>query len=118
MRVFGGPQQAATASGKPVGVIPVDANGVVDLGALEELLHGPKALVSVMLANNETGVMQPVAEIVRLAAEREPDLLVTVDNGIAAQEALERVQYEAAQARVAAAAKREADIAAAAKVRG
>jgi len=33
--------QAATASGKPVGVIPVDANGVIDLGALEELLHGP-----------------------------------------------------------------------------
>ena len=51
--------QAATASGKPVGIIPVDANGVIDLGALEELLHGPKALVSVMLANNETGVVQP-----------------------------------------------------------
>ena len=59
--------QAATASGKPVGVIPVDANGVIDLGALEELLHGPRTLVSVMLANNETGVVQPVAEVVRLA---------------------------------------------------
>ena len=59
--------QAATASGKPVGVIPVDANGVVDLGALEELLHGPKALVSVMAANNETGVVQPLADVVRLA---------------------------------------------------
>ena len=59
--------QAATASGKPVGIIPVDANGVIDLGALEELLHGPKALVSVMLANNETGVVQPANEVVRLA---------------------------------------------------
>lgn len=59
--------QAATASGKPVGIIPVDANGVIDLGALEELLHGPKALVSVMLANNETGVVQPAKEVVRLA---------------------------------------------------
>jgi cysteine desulfurase len=59
--------QAATASGKPVGVIPVDENGVIDLAALEELLHGPKALVSVMLANNETGVVQPVADVVRLA---------------------------------------------------
>ena len=59
--------QAATASGKPVGIIPVDGNGVIDLGALEELLHGPKALVSVMAANNETGVLQPVAEVVRLA---------------------------------------------------
>ena len=59
--------QAATASGKPVGVIPVDENGIIDLAALEELLHGPKALVSVMLANNETGVVQPVADVVRLA---------------------------------------------------
>lgn len=61
--------QAATASGKPVGIIPVDENGVIDLGALEELLHGPKALVSVMLANNETGVVQPIAEVVRLAQQ-------------------------------------------------
>lgn len=59
--------QAATASGKPVGVIPVDGNGVIDLAALEELLHGPKALVSVMAANNETGVVQPLADVVRLA---------------------------------------------------
>lgn len=59
--------QAATASGKPVGVVPVDGNGVIDLSALEELLHGPKALVSVMAANNETGVVQPVAEVARLA---------------------------------------------------
>lgn len=59
--------QAATATGRPVGIIPVDADGVIELGALEELLHGPKALVSVMAANNETGVVQPVADVVRLA---------------------------------------------------
>lgn len=59
--------QAAAASGRPVGIIPVDGNGVIDLGALEELLHGPRALVSVMLANNETGVLQPIADVVRLA---------------------------------------------------
>lgn len=45
-------------------VIPVDSNGVVDLSALEKMLAGgPPALVSVMLANNETGVIQPVAEV-------------------------------------------------------
>ena len=60
--------EAAKASGKTVETVPVDANGIVDLAALERMLNGPKALVSVMLANNETGVMQPVAEIVRLAA--------------------------------------------------
>ena len=45
-------------------LIPVNAAGVVDLAALEALLAADSrpALVSLMLANNETGVMQPVAE--------------------------------------------------------
>ena len=47
--------------------IPVDGNGVVDLAPLERLLAGGPALVSVMFANNETGVIQPIAEVVRLA---------------------------------------------------
>src|SRR6185312_14437196 len=47
--------------------IPVDANGVIDLSALERLLAHKPALVSVMVANNETGVIQPIAEVVRLA---------------------------------------------------
>lgn len=59
--------EAANASGRPVETIPVDGNGVVDLAALETMLKGSRALVSVMLANNETGVVQPLAEIVRLA---------------------------------------------------
>lgn len=43
--------------------IRVTPSGVVDLGALEELLgSGPPALVSIMAANNETGALQPVAE--------------------------------------------------------
>ena len=49
-------------------LIPVDRDGVVDLAALERMLAGDvPALVSVMFANNETGVIQPVAEVVRLA---------------------------------------------------
>ena len=54
--------------------IPVDGNGVVDLDALEAMLKeasaaGQKVLVSVMLANNETGVIQPVAKVALLARE-------------------------------------------------
>ncbi|HCK17651.1 MAG TPA: cysteine desulfurase [Thalassospira sp.] len=54
--------------------IPVDANGVIDLAALETMLKdasdaGQKVLVSVMLANNETGVIQPVAKVGLLARE-------------------------------------------------
>ncbi len=45
--------------------LPVDAKGVVDLTALESLVERceGQAFVSVMLANNETGVVQPIAEI-------------------------------------------------------
>ena len=48
--------------------IPVTADGVVDLTALEALLvaAGRPALISVMLANNETGVVQPIAEVAAL----------------------------------------------------
>ena len=43
--------------------IKVTGSGLVDLGHLRRLLaEGPPALVSVMLANNETGAIQPVAE--------------------------------------------------------
>lgn len=50
-------------------IIPVDSTGIVDLSALERLLaaDGRPALVSVMLANNETGVVQPLAEVAALA---------------------------------------------------
>ena len=46
--------------------IKVTASGLVDLDHLRELLRGPPALVSVMLANNETGAIQPVAEVARI----------------------------------------------------
>ncbi len=68
---------AARVSGKQVDVIPVDSQGRVDLAALEVLLKGPNVLVSVMLANNETGVVQPIADVVALA--RKAGALVHVD---------------------------------------
>ena len=50
-------------------VIPVHRSGVVDLDALEHLLARAErpALVSIMLANNETGVIQPVAAAAAIA---------------------------------------------------
>jgi cysteine desulfurase len=48
--------------------VPVDADGVVKLDALEKILAtGDVALVCLMHANNETGVIQPVAEAAVLA---------------------------------------------------
>jgi len=44
-------------------VAPVRPDGVIDLDALEALLKGaPPALVAIQAANNETGVLQPIAE--------------------------------------------------------
>jgi cysteine desulfurase len=59
--------EAARATGKLLGLIPVNGDGVVDLEALARMLPGPRALVSVMLANNETGVIQPLRDVAALA---------------------------------------------------
>ncbi len=50
--------------------IGVDSQGRLDLAALRAALRADTALVSVMLANNETGVIHPLAEVVALARER------------------------------------------------
>jgi len=59
----------AGAAGQGLDILPVDGDGRVDLTVLERLLANGagRVLVSVMFANNETGVVQPVAEIARLA---------------------------------------------------
>lgn len=54
-------------------LLPLDGEGLIDLAALDEALtrhasEGRRALVSVMAANNETGLIQPVAEVVRICA--------------------------------------------------
>jgi cysteine desulfurase len=49
--------------------IPVTAQGIVDIDALHDMIatHGAPDLICVMLANNETGVIQPIAEISKIA---------------------------------------------------
>ena len=49
--------------------IPVDGEGIVDRDALRQMLAeiDGRALVSVMLANNETGAIQPVTEVAAIA---------------------------------------------------
>lgn len=53
--------------GFEVELIGVGRDGAVDPDALDALLDDTCALVSVMAANNETGVIQPVAELARRA---------------------------------------------------
>jgi len=62
--------EALQKEGGAVAVVPVTGAGRVDVAALGERVDDTTALVSVMLANNETGVLQPVSEVAALAHER------------------------------------------------
>ncbi len=57
-------------------VVAVDADGLVDLAALAALLADGPALVAIQHANNETGVIQPIADIAALVAANRGLLLV------------------------------------------
>ena len=68
---------AARATGKIVEIIPVDDQGRVDPAVLDKMIVGPNVLVSVMLANNETGVVQPISDIISVSKAK--GALVHVD---------------------------------------
>ena len=55
--------------GCEVTYIPVDGRGQVDPGDVRRALRPSTKLITVMYANNETGVLQPVEEIAKIAAE-------------------------------------------------
>src|SRR5271166_133694 len=49
--------------------VPVDSRSMVDPGDVRRALRPNTKLISIMMANNETGVLQPVEEIGKIAAE-------------------------------------------------
>ncbi|MFM2137229.1 MAG: hypothetical protein RJA84_357 [Actinomycetota bacterium] len=58
--------------GAEVVIVPVDVHGVIDLAFLKELIVNRSheiAVISIMHSNNETGVLQPIHEVVTLAGE-------------------------------------------------
>jgi cysteine desulfurase len=59
--------------------LPVDRRGVVDPDAVADLVPPDATLVSVMVANNEVGVVQPTAEVAAAVARRAPAALVHAD---------------------------------------
>lgn len=70
---------AARTAGVEHRLVGVDTRGVVDLDRLEECLDGDVALVSVMLANNEVGTVQPLADVVARVRARAPGAKVHTD---------------------------------------
>jgi cysteine desulfurase len=58
-------------AGCEVTYVPADGRGLVDPNDVRRSLRSNTKLISIMMANNETGVLQPVEEIGRVAAEAE-----------------------------------------------
>ncbi|MGA8235999.1 MAG: aminotransferase class V-fold PLP-dependent enzyme, partial [Candidatus Sulfotelmatobacter sp.] len=56
-------------TGCEVTYLPVDARGLIDPDDVRRALRPNTKLISIMIANNETGVLQPVEEIGKIAAE-------------------------------------------------
>jgi cysteine desulfurase len=56
--------------GARVTYLPVGQDGLVDLDQLRDAITDKTILISIMYANNEIGVVQPIAEIGRIAKEK------------------------------------------------
>lgn len=68
---------AEAGAGRPVTVLPVRADGLVDLEAARQAIRPDTGLVAAMLVNNEIGVVQPIHALVAMA--REAGALVLCD---------------------------------------
>lgn len=74
--ICGATEHASVLSGHGFGtgvvLVPVTPDGLVDRGALDRMLgaSAPATLVSIAIANNETGVVQPISDIARLVHAR------------------------------------------------
>lgn len=73
------PYKEVAAGGISVDFAPVDSRGLIDPAALDALLDNSVALISVTHVNNETGIVQPVADIAKLRDRKCPQALLHVD---------------------------------------
>ncbi|MFP5330414.1 MAG: cysteine desulfurase family protein [Alphaproteobacteria bacterium] len=82
-RVVGATEHAIVPHemGSRAEVIPVDRDGIIDLQALKAALGAGPALVAIQQVNNETGVIQPMAEIASVVREAGSLLLADCAQG-------------------------------------
>ncbi|WP_439532837.1 cysteine desulfurase family protein [Polymorphobacter sp.] len=74
--VAGATEHAAVLSWGAEMLLPVDGDGLIDFAALDDALREGPALVAVQHANNETGVIQPIADIAAMVRAAGSLLLV------------------------------------------
>src|SRR5207344_995600 len=79
LAVKGAAWSARARDARLVGVVTTGIEHKADLGALAAALDPTTAVVSVMLVNNETGVRQPLADVVGLVRELAPNAVVHTD---------------------------------------
>ncbi len=73
------PAERLKSEGKVVKTIPVDSGCCVSAEAIEAMLDGRKELVSVMMQNNETGVIQDIAAISDIVHKHNPQSIIHTD---------------------------------------
>jgi cysteine desulfurase len=73
------PAEALARNGISVVNIPVNGRGEVDLGALQAAMAPDTVMVSMMAANNETGVIQPLKEIAEIVRSKNPNAIIHTD---------------------------------------
>ena len=71
--------QTLEKDGYSVDYIGVNSNGELDLAQLEEVINEDTALVSIMYANNETGVINPIQKISEIIKRKNPHTKFYVD---------------------------------------
>ncbi len=71
--------EAARASGREVRTVGVGPDGLIDPDRMRSLLGADVAVVSVQLANHETGVIQPLARIAKLVRRLSPGAVLHTD---------------------------------------
>jgi cysteine desulfurase len=71
--------EALRKDGFRVSVLPSLCDGTIGLAELAELLSADTLLVSLMLANNETGVIQPLRDLSEVVKSYDPQILVHTD---------------------------------------
>lgn len=86
--------EPARLFGKRLRIVSVDELGVLDLAALSAAITSRTALISVMAANNETGAIQPIAQIGQLATD------AGVPFHVDATQAMGRIPVDVRQAQI------------------